>query len=91
MVPTFFTHVSWLPVDKAEAIPTSLRSTIHDRGSLTRRLKIQHNDDFSVRLLSQGRQEPSESERLFLCCQRGEAIVREVLLYGSGRPDGTKQ
>lgn len=86
MVPTFFTHVSWLPVDKAEAIPTSLRSTINDRGSLTRRLKIQHNDDFSVRLLSQGRQEPSESERLFLCCQRGEAIVREVLLYGSGRP-----
>ena len=86
MLPTFFTHVSWLPVDKAEAIPTSLRSTIRDKGSLTQRLKIQHNNNFSVRLLSQDWQEPSEPEQLFLSCQRGKASVREVLLYGSGRP-----
>ena len=86
MLPTFFTHVSWLPVDEAEAIPTSLRATICDRDSLTRRLKIEHNNNFFVRVLSQDWQEPSKSERMFLHCQQGQANVREVLLYGSGRP-----
>lgn len=86
MLPAFFTYASWQPVDEAEAIPNSLRSMIRDKDSLTRRLKRQHNNNFFVRLLSQDWQEPSASEQLFLRCQRGQASVREVLLFGSGRP-----
>ena len=86
MLPALFTDVRWRPVDEATGIPTSLRATIRDQDSLTRRLKQQHNNAFFVRLLSQDWQVPAASERRFLRCQDEQASVREVLLFGSGRP-----
>ena len=86
MLPALFTDVRWQPVDEAAGIPTSLRTTIRDQNSLTRRLKRQYNNAFSVHLLSQSWQMPDASEQRFLRCKDEQASVREVLLFGSGRP-----
>lgn len=56
-------------------------------GSLTAALKHLSRGDFRVRVLSQGWQQPRLEERRTLELRdRGRALVREVLLYGRGRP-----
>lgn len=81
-----FADMNWQPAQDAKAIPDALRDMILDQHSLTRRLKLTHNNDFFVRVISHDWQEPHASEKAFLHCDDQRASIREVLLFGSGQP-----
>ncbi|MFK0571016.1 chorismate--pyruvate lyase family protein [Endozoicomonas sp.] len=81
-----FADITWQPAIEARHIPESLREMILDQNSLTRRLKQLHNNAFFVRVISHEWQEPSPAEKRFLNCDDHRASIREVLLFGSGRP-----
>lgn len=71
---------------RAEAIP-GVRSWVEEPHSLTARLRGLCGDSFGVTVLRQGwnRPYPGETRALGLAWQR-HALVREVVLYGRGRP-----
>ena len=81
-----FTDMTWQPAIEAKHIPEALREMILDQNSLTRRLKQLHNNEFFVRVISHEWQNPAPSEKAFLNCDDQQASIREVLLFGSGRP-----
>ncbi len=81
-----FANINWQPAQKAKIIPDTLREIVLDQHSLTRRLKQIHNNDFFVRVISHDWKEPNASEKAFLNCSDQRASIREVLLFGSGRP-----
>ena len=82
-----FTNAPWKPEAKCpEDIPIELRAMILDHGSLTARLKKQHNNEFFVQLVQQGWDEPTDSEKAFLNTEDTRANIREVILHGSGQP-----
>lgn len=67
--------------------PPALLPWLLHPGSLTAALKHLSGGDFRVRVLSQGWQQPRLEERRALQLRdRSRALVREVLLYGGGRP-----
>jgi chorismate--pyruvate lyase len=67
-------------------VPEMIRPWLHDRGSLTARLKMAcTSGDFRVQVLAQGWGRPLYSERALLGMRRGEiALVREVALLCGG-------
>ena len=82
-----FLNRPWNPEVKAVGeVPVGLREIIFDHGSLTRRLKNLHNNDFKVEVIRQCWAIPTLSESRFLQCDDERASIREVLLYGSGAP-----
>lgn len=85
---TDFADKSWQPeVLTPGKIPAELREALLDRGSLTQRLKRQHNNNFFVQVLLHQQAMPSFSEQCFLGVpEYHPASIREVLLYGSGVP-----
>ncbi|SHF29522.1 chorismate lyase [Microbulbifer donghaiensis] len=67
--------------------PPALLPWLLHPGSLTAALKQASGGDFRVQVLSQGWQQPRLEERRALHLRdRSRALVREVLLYGRGRP-----
>ncbi|WP_067518400.1 chorismate--pyruvate lyase family protein [Endozoicomonas ascidiicola] len=76
----------WQPALQAEGIPETLREMILDNHSLTQRLKQLHHQEFFVRVLCHEWQEPISEEKAFLHCDDQRASIREVLLFGSGKP-----
>ncbi|MGB0361346.1 MAG: chorismate--pyruvate lyase family protein, partial [Endozoicomonas sp.] len=76
----------WQPAEKAKGIPKSIREMILDRHSLTQRLKRLHHQDFFVQVLCHEWQKPLFAEQSFLQCNDQNASIREVLLFGSGKP-----
>ena len=85
---TDFADKCWQPeVLTPGNIPVEFRETLLDRGSLTQRLKRQHNNNFFVQVLQHQRAMPTSSEQSFLSIpEHQSASIREVLLYGSGVP-----
>ncbi len=68
-------------------IPKSWRTWLFDSGSLTQRLLDASYGDLSVNVIKQQFQVPSLSERHALGLpDRQQAMIREVLLCGVGRP-----
>lgn len=68
-------------------LPKRLKPWLLERGSLTRELMRESSGEFSVQVLSQAvaRVYPSEARLLGLKCGR-QALVREVILSGMGKP-----
>lgn len=67
--------------------PAALLPWLMHPGSLTAALKQLSGGDFRVQVLSQRWQQPRLEERRALDLRdRSRALVREVLLYGCGRP-----
>ena len=82
-----FSDRPWQPEIMApRSVPCGLREALFDQGSLTRRLKERHNNKFFVQVLQQHWAIPTESEQMFLRSDHYCANIREVLLFGSGRP-----
>lgn len=67
--------------------PAALLPWLLHPGSLTAALKRLSGGDFAVRVLDQGWRQPHLEERQALELRdRSRALVREVLLYGNGKP-----
>ncbi|MGB1270614.1 MAG: chorismate--pyruvate lyase family protein [Endozoicomonas sp.] len=84
-----FSDMTWQPEPcekRGDSIPSGLREMLLDHTSLTQRLKQVHKSTFFVRVIRHEWLEPTASESAFLSCGEGSASVREVLLFGSGRP-----
>lgn len=85
-----FSDMTWQPEPcqkgGGDRIPSGLREMLLDPASLTQRLKRVHKDAFYVRVIRHEWLEPTASEWAFLNGGEGSASVREVLLFGSGRP-----
>lgn len=83
-----FAEKCWQPdIVPPAKLPAEFRDALLGRGSLTRRLKRQHNNDFFVQVLRQQWGLPTFTEQTFLKIgKQGRASIREVLLYGSGAP-----
>jgi chorismate--pyruvate lyase len=75
-------------LSKADArVPNIWRDWLADAGSLTARLLEASNGDLRVRVLQQRLDVPKFSERQLLALgDRRRALVREVILYGTGQP-----
>lgn len=70
-----------------ESPPADLLPWLLHPGSLTAALKQLSGGDFSVRVLDQSWQQPTLEERRTLGLRdRQRALIREVLLFGRGRP-----
>ncbi|MDG1694171.1 MAG: chorismate lyase [Porticoccaceae bacterium] len=68
-------------------VPNVWRDWLSDSGSLTERLLDLSRGDLKVRVLRQNLEVPRFSERQLLdLSDRRRAMVREVILYGSGKP-----
>jgi chorismate--pyruvate lyase len=68
-------------------VPADLQPWLLDRGSLTRRLVELSGGDFHVEPVSQQWARPLRNERLLLKLPDTQvAWVREVILYGKGKP-----
>ncbi|WP_461482254.1 chorismate--pyruvate lyase family protein [Porticoccus sp.] len=64
-----------------------LRAWLLDRGSLTGRLMRLSRGQFRVQVIQQGMGRPRLSEqRLLAMAPRQQALIREVILLGNGRP-----
>ncbi len=71
----------------ATRLPSTVRSWLLDRGSLTRRLVKTSNNQFKVNVLQQSWQRPRMSEAFLLGMPPRElAIIREVILLCVGEP-----
>ena len=82
-----FTNMLWHSESVAvRSVPSALKDIIFDHGSLTARLKQLHHNSFSVRVLKHHWSRPTQSEQQFLSSQDNRASIREVLLFGSGKP-----
>lgn len=82
-----FANTPWRPEPLASgSVPSALREIIFDHGSLTARLKQLHQNSFAVRVLRHHWSSPSKSEQHFLNSSDHRASIREVLLFGSGKP-----
>ena len=82
-----FSDMPWQPELVApRPVPSGLRDALFDHGSLTARLKQRHQNRFFVRVLQHRWSQPTKSEQLFLNSCDNRASIREVLLFGSGRP-----
>ena len=85
-MPLTDSNIQWQPTLNTDAVPAPLQEVILDQRSLTQKLKQLHNNEFFVRLISQQWQELAGAEKVFLNCHDRQANIREVLLFGSGRP-----
>ena len=82
-----FSNTPWQPELRApRLIPSGLREILYDHGSLTARLKQLHHNHFFVRVLQHRWSKPTKSEQVFLKSSDKLASIREVLLFGSGKP-----
>ena len=82
-----FANIPWQPELAAlRPVPSALRDILFDHGSLTARLKQHHHNSFFVRVLQHYWGEPTRSEQLFLNSRDSRVSIREVLLFGSGKP-----
>ena len=82
-----FADMPWQPELVApRPVPSALREILFDHGSLTARLKQLHQNNFFVRVLQHHWSKPTKSEQSFLDSEDNRASIREVLLFGSGRP-----
>lgn len=78
----------WYPArSRFQAGPRLLRSWLMDQGSLTAKLVRASGGHFRVSVLSQELLRPRPSEQWILGLGAGRwALVREVVLWGEGRP-----
>lgn len=79
----------WQPLRQVrrQQIPSSLRAWILDPHSLTQRLRERYGQSFRVDLQAQGIGHPLLDERRRLDMRTGlNGLVRQVYLYGEGRP-----
>jgi chorismate--pyruvate lyase len=68
-------------------VPPCWRDWLADRGSLTARLLNLSSGDLEVKVINQGLAVPKRSEQRTLNLSgRRKALIREVILYGSGQP-----
>ena len=82
-----FTNMPWQPeLVVPRPVPSALREILFDHGSLTARLKQLHQNNFFVRVLQHHWSKPTKSEQSFLKSGDNRASIREVLLFGSGKP-----
>ncbi len=82
-----FSEMPWQPrIYLPGEIPGNMRDWLLDKGSLTERLKQQHNQNVHVQVLHHGWGETTESEQQFLNSPNEPSSIREVILFGSGQP-----
>lgn len=68
-------------------MPPVWRRWLADKGSLTQRLIVASNDQFSVNLLRQSYGRPTPAESAALGLRQGRySLIREVILLGNGVP-----
>jgi len=73
--------------DSDRSVPQHWRGWLSDTGSLTQRLLHASAGEFSVQVLNQSLQLPRLSEmRALALPPRRLALIREVILFGSGQP-----